>query len=117
MYNGRYVTVQTQDVIIMFGMIPSTFTSVRSRLELMYAVYLWLDEHTDQWDSTQRVSTEWMFWNAMSTLLWRGTTARARFGRDTSAQHGRAQGDLQGRLALVQPRARDLQVFGLGTSG
>ena len=55
-YQGHYLTVHPQDVMVTLGMVPSTYVSVRSRLELMYAMYLWLDENRDLWDATQRLT-------------------------------------------------------------
>ena len=69
LYQGSYLTVHAHDVMITFGMVPSTYASVRSRLDLMHATYLWLDENLDQWEPTRRTSTEWSFWMTMRAFF------------------------------------------------
>ncbi|KAI0703090.1 hypothetical protein C8Q76DRAFT_801940 [Earliella scabrosa] len=66
---GRYLTVTTQDVMITFGILPVTYGSLRSRLDLMNAMYLWLDENRGAWDAAGPSSEAHMFWSAMRVFF------------------------------------------------
>ncbi|TFK78463.1 hypothetical protein K466DRAFT_570821 [Polyporus arcularius HHB13444] len=48
--DGRPVVIHRDDVMVMLGMRPSTYRSVRSRLEKVQSVYTWLGQNKHVWE-------------------------------------------------------------------
>ncbi|KAI0710334.1 hypothetical protein C8T65DRAFT_739784 [Cerioporus squamosus] len=48
--DGRNVRIRPEDVMVTLGMRPSTYRSVRSRLEKVQSVYTWLGQNKHVWE-------------------------------------------------------------------
>ena len=71
--DGHDVPIHYDDVMVTLGMRPSTYKSVRSRLEKVQAVYTWLGQNKHVWETElQRgtvPSTEHRAYRAMNALF------------------------------------------------
>ena len=68
-FRGRMITITTQDVMNTFGMLQSAYDSKRSRINLMYGVYLWLDENPHAWPYAKPGTVERHFYDTMAAFF------------------------------------------------
>ena len=68
-FRRQMITITAQDVMNTFGMLQSSYDSKRSRINLMYAIYLWLEENPEAWPSTKKGSLEVHFRETMRAFF------------------------------------------------